>query len=100
MNTLEVNTSFSYWKIGNTLKTLENCYGAVSPRLIFSRQCMLPAAKKNVQPANRRSIVIYDYVCDCRWVGRTTQRLQERIKQRVSKSIRQKATSLQEQGTH
>ena len=26
---------------------LQNCYGAVSPRLIFSSQCMLPAAKKD-----------------------------------------------------
>ena len=55
----------------------QNCYGAVSPRLIFSSQCMLFAAKKNVLPANQRSMVIYEYVCHCdsRYVGRTNQRL-------------------------
>ena len=34
-----------------------NCYGAVSPRLIFSSQCMLPAAKKDVLPANQRMLL-------------------------------------------
>ena len=65
---------------------VQNCYGAVSPRLIFSSRCMLPAAKKDVVPANLRSMVIYEYVCHCdsRYVGRTTQRLLERIKQHVS----------------
>ena len=69
---------------------VQNCYGAVSPRLIFSSQCMLPAAKKDVLPANQRSMVIYEYVCHCdsRYVGRTTQRLQERIKQHVPTAIR------------
>ena len=63
---------------------------------------MLPAAKKDVLPANQRSMVIYEYVCHCdgRYVGRTTQRLQERIKQHVPKAIRQKSTLTQRQGTH
>ena len=63
---------------------------------------MLPAAKKDVLPANLRSMVIYEYVChcDCRYVGRTTQRLQERIKQHVPKAKRQKTTLTQEQGNH
>ena len=53
---------------------------------------MLLAAKKDVLPANQRSMVIYEYVCHCvsRYVGRTTQRLQERIKQHVPKAVRQK----------
>ena len=81
---------------------VRNCYGAVSPPLIFSSQCMLPAAKKDVLSANQRSTVIYEYVCPCdsRYVGRTTQRLQERIKQHVPKAMRQKTTPTQEQGTH
>ena len=63
---------------------------------------MLPAAKKDVLTAHQRSMVIYEYVCHCdsRYVGRTTQRLQERIKQHVPKAIRQKTTLTQEQGTH
>ena len=64
---------------------VQNCYGAVSPLLIFSSQCKLPAAKKDVLPPNQRSKVNYEYVCHCDslYVGRTTQRLQERIKQHV-----------------
>ena len=81
---------------------VQNCYGAVSPRLIFSSQCMLPAAKKDVLPANQRSMVIYEYMCHCDslYVGRTTQRLQERFKQHVLKAISQKTTLTQEHGTH
>ena len=81
---------------------VQDCYGAVSSCLIFSSQYMLPAAKKDVLPANQRSMVIYEYMCHCDswYVGRTTQRLQERIKQHVPKAIRQKTTLTQEQGTH
>ena len=63
---------------------------------------MLPAAKKDVLPAKQRSMVIYEYVCHCdNWyVGCTTQRLQERVKQHVPKAKRQKTTATQEQGTH
>ena len=96
--------------IGSASKQLEHqvksavqhCYGAMSPRLIFSGQCILPAAKRDVLPANQRKMVIYEYVChyDSRYVGRTTQRLQERIKQHVPKATRQRATLTQEQGTH
>ena len=88
--------------IGSAFRQLEyqiksaaqNCYGAVPPRLIFSSQCMLPAAKKDVVRVNQRSMVIYEYVChsDSRYVGRTTQRLQERIKQHVPKAKRQRTT--------
>ena len=47
-------------------------------------------------------LVICEYVCHCDswYVGRTTQKLQERIKQHVPKAIRQRATLAQEQGTH
>ena len=81
---------------------VQNCYGAVSPRLIFSSQCMLLASKKDVLPANQRSMVIFEYVCHCdsRYVGRTTQRLRERIKQHVPKAIKQKTTLTQEHGTY
>ena len=63
---------------------------------------MLHAAKKDVLPTNQRSMVIYEYVCHCdsRYVGCTTQRLQERITQHVPKAIRRKTTFTQEQGTH
>ena len=81
---------------------VQNCYRAVSTCLIFPSQCVLPAAKKDVLPPNQRSMVICEYVCHCdsRYVGRTTQKLQKRIKQHVPKAIRQKTTLTQEQETH
>ena len=62
---------------------------------------MLPAAKKDLLHANQRSMVIYEYVyhCDSRYVGRTTQTLQEHIKQHVPTAIRQRTTPAREQGT-
>ena len=39
-------------------------------------------------------------VGDSWYLGRTTQRFQERIKQHVPKAIKQKTTLTQEQGTH
>ena len=53
-------------------------------------------------PVSQKSMVIYEYECHCDspYEGRTSQRLQERIKQHVPKAIRQKTTLTQEQGTH
>ena len=52
-----------------------------------AKKDVLPAAKKDVLPANQRSMVIYEHMryCDNRYVGRTTQRLQESIKQHFLK---------------
>ena len=43
-------------------------------------------------PITHQSMVVYQYVCrcDCRYVGRTSLRLQDRINQHVPKSIRNK----------
>ena len=48
------------------------------------------------------ALVIYEYMCHCdsRYVGRTTQRLQERINQHPPKAIRQRTTPTQVQRTH
>ena len=66
------------------------CYGAVDPRVIFSTKKILPAVHKDVLPTTQQSMIVYQYVCrcDCRYVGRTTQRLQDRINQHIPKSIR------------
>ena len=50
---------------------------------------LLPTTKKDVLPSHHHSNVIYQFVCHCdsRYVGRTSQRLEERIKQHVPKSI-------------
>ena len=48
---------------------------------------------KDVVPTKQQSMVVYQYVCrcDCRYVGRTSQRLQDRIKQHIPKAIRNQA---------
>ena len=54
---------------------------------------MLPTVRKDVVPTKQQSMVVYQYVCrcDCRYVGRTSQRLQDRIKQHIPKAIRNQA---------
>ena len=58
---------------------------------------MLPASRKDVLPAHQKSSVIYEckYHCDSRYVGKTYQRLQDRIKQHVPKWLRQHTGSQQ-----
>ena len=59
------------------------CFFSVEPRVIFTTRQLLPATKKDVLPSYRDSNVIYQFVCHCdsQYVGRTSQRLEERIKQ-------------------
>ena len=58
---------------------------------------MLSPASKNFPPALQKSSVIYKYKCHCngRYVGKTCQRLQDRIKQYVRKWLIQHHTSSQ-----
>ena len=55
---------------------------------------MLLVARKGILHTTQKSSVIYEYKCYCdnRYVGRTSQRLQNRIKQHVPKGLRQKLT--------
>ena len=64
-------------------------------RTVFVSRQMLPASRKDVLPAIQKSSVIYEYKrhCDSRYVGRTAQRLQDRIKQHVPKWLRQHTAS-------
>ena len=54
-----------------------------------------PATNKDVLPALQKSNVIYQFSrhCDSRYVGRTSQRMQDRTKQHVTKSIRSCSSS-------
>ena len=56
---------------------------------------MLPVARKDVLPITQKSSVIYEYKCHCdsRYVERTSQWLQDRIKQYVPQWLRQQLTS-------
>ena len=49
---------------------------------------------RTILPAIQKSFVIYEYKCHCdsRYVGRTSQRLQDRIKQHVQQWLRQQLT--------
>ena len=66
------------------------CYLAVEPHIICKTNQLLPVANKDALPALQNSNVIYQFSCHCdsRDVGCTSQRLQDRIKQHVPKSIR------------
>ena len=72
---------------------VQKCYGAVDPRILFSTRKLLPAIHKDTLPSTHQSMVVYQYVCrcDCRYMGRTSQRLHDRIAQHISKSIRNKS---------
>ena len=69
---------------------VQRCYFSVEPRVVFTTRKLLPTSKKDVLPASQQSNIIYEFSCHCdsRYVGRTSQRLQDRIKQHVPKSVR------------
>ena len=79
--------------------SINNCFGAVQPRVVFSTRRILPAIHKDVLPTFQQSNVVYEYVCHCdsRYVGRTSQRLQDRIRQHVPKSIRNRTSKERKQ---
>ena len=68
---------------------------ALEARGVYSTNKLLSAANKDVLPALHKSNVIYQFSCHCdsRYVGRTPQRLQGRIKQHVPKPIRSCSSS-------
>ena len=89
----------------------ESCYGSVSARLVFTLKRVLPAARKVVLFITQKSSVIYEYkyhcdsttqknsvmyeykyYCDSRYVGQTSQRLQDRIKQHALQRLRKQLT--------
>ena len=83
------------YKLGKIIQTaVESCYGSVSTRLVFTSKRMLPVARKDVLPTTQKISVIYEYKCHCdnRYVARTSQRLQNYIKQHVSQWLRQQLT--------
>ena len=71
---------------------INRCYQAVEPRIIFTTRKILPAIHKDVLPFLQQSMVVYQYVChcDCRYVGRTSQRMQDRINQHIPRCISDK----------
>ena len=80
-------------------KAITSCFYAVKPRVVYTTRVMLPSAKKDSVPTTQKSCVVYEFSCRCeaRYVGRTTQRLADRIKQHVPTSIRKKSSTVREQ---
>ena len=66
---------------------VKRCFFSVKPRVIFTN--LLPVTKKDVLLSHHHSNVIYQFVChyNSRYVGRTSQRLEDRIKQHVPRFI-------------
>ena len=57
---------------------------------------VLPSTKKDSVPTTQKSCVVYEFLCrfEARYVGRTTQRLADRIKQHVPTSIKKKSSTV------
>ena len=80
-------------------KNLNSLLHLVQPPVVFSTRRILPAIHKDVFPTFQQSNVVYEYMCHCdsRYVGRTSQRLQDRIRQHVPKSIRNRTSQERKQ---
>ena len=72
--------------------SVKQCFRTVEPQVLFSTQKILPFIHKDAVPSIQQSMVVYEYVCrcDCRYVGRTSLRVEERIDQYVPNFIRRK----------
>ena len=70
--------------------------------LVFTSKRMLSMARKDVLPTTQKSFVIYEYKCHCdsRYVGRTSQRTQDPIKQHVLQWLRQQLTRPRQSQPH
>ena len=80
-------------------KAIASYFYAVKPRMVYSTRVMLPSAKKDSFPTTQKSCVVYEFSCRCeaRCVGRTKQRLADKIKQHVPTSIRKESNTVREQ---
>ena len=71
------------------MSAVKRCFFSVELRVVFTTRQLLPATKKDVLPSHHQNNVIYQFVCHCdsRYVGRTSQRLEERIKQHTQNRL-------------
>ena len=67
-----------------------DAYPTIQPTIVFTTRHAFQETPKDVLPATAKSSLIYLYKCCCeqQYVGRTTQRFSERIKQHVPKKLR------------
>lgn len=67
------------------LSVVQNCYFSAQLRVHFVTRTAFPSMRKDLLPPLHVSSVIYTYKCGCgsSYIGRTTQRLDCRIRQHV-----------------
>ena len=82
------NISIKYQKL--TQSAVNNCFRSVSAKITFSSKKLLRSFQNDVLPAHQQSNIVYKYLCHCDnvYVVRTSQQLEERIRQHVPKFIR------------
>ena len=82
--------SVSTWFEKQVKSAVKQCFSAVESCVVYSTNELLSATNKDVLATLQKSNVIYQFSCHCdsRYVGRTSRRLQDRIKQHVPKFIR------------
>ena len=70
-------------------ETTKRAYPMCQTRTIFTSRPMLPSSCKDKIPTQQQSNIIYLFSCRCgsRYVGKTTQRLETRVKQHVPASL-------------
>ena len=80
---------------------VDNCFASINPRVIFTSKSILSIAHEDVVPATKKSNVIYEFQCHCDswYVGRTSQRLEDRIRQHVPKWIRSRINAIRTQSS-
>ena len=79
---------------------VKRCFFSVEHLLFSTPDSSFQRLRKTCYvPSHRHSNVIYQFLCHCdsRYVGRTSQRLEERIKQHVPRSITNPRTSANRQ---
>ena len=69
-------------------------FPTTSARVVFTTQHAFSGRGKDVLPPLEKSLLVYDYKCCCgrAYIGKTTQRLSERIKQHVPDKLFQVTT--------
>ena len=80
-------------------QAITKCFFALNPPFVYSTRRALPSIQKDCVPTNQKSSIIYEFMfqCDSGYIGRTTQRLGDRIKQQVPSNKRKKTAPQREQ---
>ena len=79
-------------------KAVLSTYNAVKLCPVFSSNPILPSSQKDILPSQEKSKIIYQFQCahcGSAYVGKTSRRLSERIKEHIPSSIRKKNNQIE-----